>query len=228
MFNLLIVVEDLFLAKRLINCIGKIFSNIRLHSVAISIKEAIEILQESNIDIILLDLCFSDISVKKFINYIHINNLCIHKNSIICIENSYKSTINFNNIPYIFDSIPNNAYINFLVKSIKRLINTKITELDSNIIKENINKYLHYLNFNFSHVGTKYLLDCIYETYYLYKHHTINLQKDIYPIVAKKYNKSISNIKSCIFKSLNLMYYDCDEKILKKNYPQPNSRNMKN
>ena len=47
-------------------------------------------------------------------------------------------------------------------------------------------------------------------------------------IVAKKYNKSISNIKSCIFKSLNLMYYDCDEKILKKNYPQPNSRNMKN
>lgn len=215
MFNLLIVVEDLFLAKRLINCIGKIFSNIRLHSVAISIKEAIEILQESNIDIILLDLCFSDISVKKFINYIHINNLCIHKNSIICIENSYKSTINFNNIPYIFDSIPNNADINFLVKSIKRLINTKITELDSNIIKENINKYLHYLNFNFSHVGTKYLLDCIYETYYLYKHHTINLQKDIYPIVAKKYNKSISNIKSCIFKSLNLMYYDCDEKILK-------------
>ncbi len=65
MFNLLIVVEDLFLAKRLINCIGKIFSNIRLHSVAISIKEANEILQESNIDIILLDLCFSDISVKN-------------------------------------------------------------------------------------------------------------------------------------------------------------------
>lgn len=215
MFNLLIVEKVPILAQRLINCICKKFSNIRLYNIAISETEAINVIKEQKIDIILLDLTLPDISGEKIINYISINELYMYKNSIICIENSYKPTFNFNNIPYVFTSIPHNANINSLITTIRSLINYKIPELNSKIIKEKINKLLHDLNFNFSYVGTKYLSDCIYETYYLYKHHTVNLQKDVYPIIAKKYNKSVSNIKSCIFKSINLMYYDCEEEILK-------------
>lgn len=192
MFNLLIVEKDPVLAKCLINCICKNFPNIRLYNIAISEQEAIKVLKEKKIDIILLDLNFPNISGKKIINYISINKLHIYKNSIICIENSNNDSINFNNVPYVFTSIPYNANSNVLITTIRNLINNKIPEQNSTVIKEKINKQLHDLNFNFSYVGTKYLLDCIYETYYLYNHHTINLQKDIYPIIAKRYNKSVS------------------------------------
>ena len=37
-----------------------------------------------------------------------------------------------------------------------------------------------------------------------------NLQSDIYPIIAKKYNKTIYNVKSSINKATECMYYECD------------------
>ena len=78
-------------------------------------------------------------------------------------------------------------------------------------IKQQIQEELEKLNFNFSYIGTKYLIDCIYECYYQNKIYDVNLNKDIYPIVSKKFNKSINSIRANIFQSISIMYYDNDE-----------------
>lgn len=167
MFNLLIVEKDPILAQRLINCICKKFSNIRLYNIAISETEAINVIKEQKIDIILLDLTLPDISGEKIINYISINELYMYKNSIICIENSYKPTFNFNNIPYVFTSIPHNANINSLITTIRSLINYKIPELNSKIIKEKINKLLHDLILIF-HTSALNIYQIVYMKHIIY------------------------------------------------------------
>ena len=43
-----------------------------------------------------------------------------------------------------------------------------------------------------------------------------NLQTHIYPIIAKKYNKTIYNVKSSINKATECMYYECDAERLEK------------
>lgn len=42
------------------------------------------------------------------------------------------------------------------------------------------------------------------------------LKKDVYPILAKKYKKSINNIKTNIINACDLMYYDCQLDIIEK------------
>lgn len=215
MFNMLIVEDELIQAQHLVNCICKKFSNIRLYGIASTGKEAIQIIKEEKIDIIILDLKLPDISGKKIISYIEEHNLIKYKNSIIVVS----GFLNFSEIalhnPYIFSFIFKGSSIDIIINDISILISSKTNEVQTDFIKKKISKQLRDLNFKFSYVGTKYLSDCIYETYCLYNKSTINLEKCIYPIIAKKYNKSISNIKSSINKSVNLMYYDCDEQILK-------------
>lgn len=42
-----------------------------------------------------------------------------------------------------------------------------------------------------------------------------NLQRDIYPIVAKTYHKTINNIKCNINNATEAMYYKCEARFLK-------------
>lgn len=42
-----------------------------------------------------------------------------------------------------------------------------------------------------------------------------NLSKNIYPLIAKKYNKSVNNIHTNIKQATKYMYRDCDSNILK-------------
>ena len=84
--------------------------------------------------------------------------------------------------------------------------NEKIIEL---IIEE-----LSKLKFNFKYYGTRYLIDSIYKTYCLNKVYNVNLSKEVFPELSKKYKKSIDTIHSNIKKSINIMYYDCEEEVL--------------
>ena len=56
MFNMLIVDDNIFYAKKLVNIIGDNIENIRILNVATSGFEAINMLQKDNIDIVLLEL----------------------------------------------------------------------------------------------------------------------------------------------------------------------------
>ena len=85
----------------------------------------------------------------------------------------------------------------------------------ANEIKEKIRRELDLLNFNFTHEGSKYLLECIYQVYTLEYIDDMNLSKIIYPILAKKYKKTVNTIYGNIKQAINSMFDNCPKKVLK-------------
>lgn len=94
---------------------------------------------------------------------------------------------NIDNFKNILACIRLYSYENYLI-----IINNEISSC--------INKIK---NFIFPSLNTN-------DTFYRCKDFDINLNTDIYPILSKKYNKSINNIKSNIYYSTNMMYYDTE------------------
>ena len=82
-------------------------------------------------------------------------------------------------------------------------------------IKNAINEELEYLNFNFDHTGTKYLIDAIYLLYCQEIFYKFSLESQVYPIIANKYGDTASAIKGAIEYATDKMYYECDEEILR-------------
>lgn len=70
------------------------------------------------------------------------------------------------------------------------------------------------MNYNFSHVGTKYLEETIIEVYNVKDIFDGNFEGNIYPIIAKRYNKRANTIYCNIKQATNAMIVNCDEKIL--------------
>ena len=75
---------------------------------------------------------------------------------------------------------------------------------------------LEKIHYNFSYIGTEYLIETIYILIINEKVSGYNLEKEIYPLVAKMYQTTIKNVKNNILNATDKMYYDCEEKILKK------------
>lgn len=89
-----------------------------------------------------------------------------------------------------------------------------IRDAEEENIKNKIYKELKFLHYNMSYNGTRYLADTIYELFCRDIDLTDNLKKNIYPLVAKKYKKSVNTICGNIKQATKAMYLDCDEKII--------------
>ena len=87
---------------------------------------------------------------------------------------------------------------------------------EERIIKGKIKKEMKLLGYNMEHIGAKYLVETICIVYSLKKYTNINLLKDIYPIVAKKYGKTVNNIRCNIRNATDIMYFDNEEEVIKK------------
>lgn len=82
------------------------------------------------------------------------------------------------------------------------------------IIKRMVEEELKQICFGKKYLGFKYLTDVIVIVYF--NRSKINsLIKNVYPIIAQKYNSKERSIKSAINRATEIMYYDCDEKVLK-------------
>lgn len=97
-----------------------------------------------------------------------------------------------------------------------KVVTKKNSKTDEEIIKNQIKMELEKLKFNFSYIGTRYLFEALYILITLNLYYNFNLEKDIYPIIANEYGITIHNIKNNIANAIDMMFYDCDEKILKK------------
>lgn len=74
-------------------------------------------------------------------------------------------------------------------------------------INELISKEIRNMGFCFSHIGTRYLIETIEIIYNSDDLHLIrSVEKNVYSILAKKYSKNVSTIKSDIIKATNCMY----------------------
>ena len=130
------------------------------------------------------------------------------KNIIIKIQNDlYRiSMIKLNNnTENVNDPIQNR-----IKKYLKKIDDNNFCEVKNMIIKE-----LNYLGYKSYYKGTKYLVECIY---FLYKNQQFigeSLNKNVYPIIAERFNKNINNIKCNITRATDIMFFDCNEKKLK-------------
>lgn len=81
-------------------------------------------------------------------------------------------------------------------------------------IRKKIRQQLSYLNFNYCNNGTKYLEETILEIYKEKYNFDGNLSKNIYPIIAKKYNKKVDTIYGNIKQATNYMLSECNKNII--------------
>ncbi len=91
-------------------------------------------------------------------------------------------------------------------------------------IRNIIEKELESLNYNFEYIGTRYIADAIYLLYSLKMYYKFSLESDVYPAIANMYGDNSNAIKGTITYATDKMFFDCDERILKKYLDDKNNR----
>ncbi len=99
---------------------------------------------------------------------------------------------------------------------VKELIQTKETKKQKLRIRKNILREINYLGYNISYKGTSYLREYIELITCNKEKDFSNLKEKVYPIIAKRNNTTIHNIKCNINKATEQMYCECDREVLKK------------
>ncbi len=202
MVNILLVEEDKNYSINILNCINLKNTNLKIAGIVTNIKD----IAQNNIDIILVDINKSN--YKEFIMSDYDYNVLI----ILLVEDNCITPELINN-SYILGIISKTDDFNKINYNINNLINKKQQNeiLIEDMIKKRIINELNYLGYDFLHKGSKYLVESIYITYTLDSNYEYNLEKDIYPKVAKKYNQTWNNIKSAIRYATDMMYYNNKE-----------------
>ena len=83
MQNLLIVEDNIAQSYHLANSLCRDVSNIRLYGIVSTCSEAMEIVKNNAVDIIILDLKLPDLSGDNLVKFIEKNNLSKYEESII-------------------------------------------------------------------------------------------------------------------------------------------------
>ena len=214
MLNMLIADDNIYFVKSIINDILITNDKIRLIKVANDGKETLDIIKKQKIDVLLLDLNMPIYSGLEIINLIYTLELSCVPNIIVISGDS----------EMLPELIKSQKVDYFLAKSsfnfVERL-NCLLSEIVINNSFNNTNQFilseLHSLGFRIKLNGTKYLLESISYIYNSNNYGLIdNLEKNVYPVLAKKHNTTTRNIKSNILKSINSMYLLTDIEKTKK------------
>lgn len=217
MVNILIADDNIYYAKTLMNIINnETNKDIKVTHIAVDGKETLDILENNEIDIMLLDLKMPIYDGLYILDKLNQEKLDRYKEFIIVISGETEMLYKLNNQPYVYCSLDKICSISNIIDKINELIENKSNEKRQNTIEKKIVKQLQYLNYNLSHKGTQYLIDAIILIYNSGEYDIFNLKKDIYPIIAKRYNKSIHNIKCDINKANDYMYRVCKKERVKK------------
>lgn len=217
MVNILIAENNIGYVKNIMQLINSNFNNARISNISTSGYETMELLKKStNIDIILLELFMPDIGGIEIIDKLSSFQENKYKNSIIILANNNNLLKQFNGLKgkSVYYSLKRKSDLELLIQSLGKLITEKDLNNASNDLKRKITIELTSLKYSLSHSGTKYLIDTIEIIYLSEDNLTINLSKNIYPIIAKRYNQTCNNVKISILRATESMYYNCREKKL--------------
>lgn len=131
MLNMLVVDDNIFFSKILINQVVQSNSNLRLCMIATDGKEAIDILKKQKIDIILLDLKLPIYSGIDILDFLKTNKKTDYYNSIIAISGESDMIAKIRNNPLIYTFFNKCTDIHTIVNEICEL--AKIKEKDLKI-----------------------------------------------------------------------------------------------
>ena len=217
MVNILIADDNLYYAKSLMNSVSNINNNIRICNIVIDGKELIDILNScQNIDIILLDMnmpIYNGLQVLKMLS--KQARMKYKKSFIIISGSSIVNEINPDNSILIYNVLSKKQDMSNIIDEIKKLIEYKNNK-NIHLIREKILNEISYLGYNTSYKGNKYLADAIQYTIINNNMNLDNLNRDVYPFLAEKYEQSIHNIKCNINRANVYMYYNCNSDRLRK------------
>lgn len=211
MLNIVIISKDLNYSRYLINFLNSKNNNLRIIGLLIGLEELYEIKKRTTIDIILINSDCIDYKIIK-------DNIIIQSylKSTILISN--KISRNMKDKLNVYAYIKKQDNIEAIATIVNKLVHSITIEriYDSNSAKKNaiknaIENELKYLDARTSYIGVKYLIDAIYILCNSENYYDFNLEKDIYPIIAEKYHKKVSNIKSNIIYTVNMLYIECEE-----------------
>ncbi len=205
MVKLIIADKDFNNVKDIINNVTSKNNDIKISQIICSSKEFEEKIEA--FDVMLVN---ANLEIEKIINKIYEDEKFY--NSVLVITSSIKNIEPIIESKYIYDYVIEGTNYEEIGYKIDRLI--KLKDKDNKL--KDILKELKYIGYNIEYVGTKYLAESILEIYFNKEKMLDNLQKEIYPIVAMKYNKSVHNVKCNINRATECMYYDCDSERLKK------------
>ena len=220
MINILFVGKSLKYMFNLINKLIVVNKELRVCGIATTDKEIKELTSDRQIDIIIMDLSIS--KVNYLIEHKIIDSRKFKKTIILILENRLEVN-KLNDTKYIYDFVEKSidlvemvSCINFLLLSQIGLGTINMTKSQEIEIRDKINNELRKIGYNFELLGTKYLAETIYVLYTLKEYFDDNLERDIYPMVAKKYGKTAHTVKCNIRNATDIMYYDNEEeKIMK-------------
>lgn len=213
MLNCLIVSSDLRSVQYIINNILMNNSKVRLYNIASSIYKAINVLKinSNNIDIIILDIKTN--KVTKFLYLLENLNKKQYIDSVIILT-ANNSKLYFNNCKHKYLQL-NKSNSEIIINSIDNLVKNKTNK---NISKNIVINYLNQLGYNFSNLGTKYLLEILLMLLNGNIAKSPKL-KTLYSMIAKKYNTNSHNIKCVITLATKNMNKNCKLKIKKSFLP---------
>lgn len=187
MFKLIILTSDLSSTKKLVNQIIGDFSSLKIVGILTSNEEFELYKNKKNFDLILFH---QYPTYKYFLNMDY---------NMIIISNFKMPMRKFGK------KLALSTKLSF--KELKNEIEIFTQRTSMNYIKEEISKILLDLGFNFKYIGTIYLIDTIA---YYYTHYNDegfeNLEKNIFPYIAKLHHTKPVNVKWSISRTINLMY----------------------
>ena len=204
MHKIIIYNNDLNLVKKICNIFLTNFSNMKLSGIVGNANELSFICKKFKIDMLIISqedlICKNIENLLKDIPY----KIIISKQTKIPKSSKYVLYL-----PFDFSE-------NYVINKFSNFI-ANISEKD---IRQDVNHILEILNFDFKLVGTKYLAESIVYSYLNKNNYTFeNLEKMIFPYVAKKFNASEKNVKWSIIRSINNMNSNLKTIELRKQFP---------
>ncbi|MCI8621234.1 MAG: hypothetical protein HFJ50_05840 [Clostridia bacterium] len=181
MIQALAITKDIRFCKNLMNEIHVHNSNINIFAISTNKKETVTLFRNFEPDIIFFDKRVLKLYDLKFFEKYH--NI-----TILISPDTHERLLDKDTFQEIHAITGNND----------------VEERKRKVIQE-----LEYIGYEFKYNGTHFLVDTILEMYVQYNNNMVdNLQSDIYPIVAKKYNKTVYNVKTSIGKATDCMYFN--------------------
>ena len=210
MVNILIATNDINIIKKLTNEIITNNYDIRIAKICNSNDETIDILNNTNIDIIFLDLKMIGNNLNIFFEKLNNNKRERYKDSIIIMSDMFSQIENISKNNMIVEYILQESDRDEIIYKLNKVVEKK----DIDVKRKAIIKELEYINYNTDYKGTNYLIDTILQVYRNKKIMIENLQKDVYPIISQIHKKSINTIRCNIRHATECMYCECNIKKL--------------
>lgn len=208
MINVIIAEENMEKAATLINSINRSNKNIRVVNISKKVEEILDVLnRQGDIDVIIFNLETTEFEIEK------LNSIKEYKKIVIIVSDNIKGIKLKNNIYQVVDKASNIVKLKNIENNLLKckMIKKKKENVSRRIIEE-----LSYLGYDTSHKGTIYLKECIFYVKIHPEMYFENLRKDLYPIIAGKYEEKIHNLRCYISRETTMMYVKCDNRKLQK------------